>query len=89
MKEIVSRILPVLLVSAGLDLIYRYPANLEIALAAEWYQHLQPVITTSELIVGENRFAFGLVKANKLLENAHVQLELLDRWAGIPPSSKN
>lgn len=76
MKEIFSRVLGVLLLSTGLDLIPRYPANLQIALAAESNQDLQPLITTAELIVGENRFAFGLAKANKLLENADVQLRI-------------
>ncbi len=37
---------------------------------------LQPLITTSELVVGENRFAFGLLKAGKLLEGADVKLRL-------------
>jgi hypothetical protein len=37
---------------------------------------LQPLITTSELVVGENRFAFGLLKAGKLLEGADVKLHL-------------
>jgi hypothetical protein len=39
---------------------------------------LQPLITTSELVVGENRFAFGLLKAGKLLEDADVKLRLYD-----------
>jgi hypothetical protein len=37
---------------------------------------LQPLITTSELVVGKNRFAFGLLKANKLLEDANVILRV-------------
>ncbi|HJU63076.1 MAG TPA: thioredoxin family protein, partial [Candidatus Binatia bacterium] len=37
---------------------------------------LQPIITTSELVVGQNRFAFGLLKANKLLESADVTLRV-------------
>jgi hypothetical protein len=37
---------------------------------------LQPLITTSELVVGKNRFAFGLLKAGKLLEGADVKLRL-------------
>jgi hypothetical protein len=36
------------------------------------------LITTSELVVGENRFAFGLLKAGKLLEGADVKLRLYD-----------
>jgi hypothetical protein len=37
---------------------------------------LQPLITTSELVVGENRFAFGLLQDGKLLEGADVKLRL-------------
>jgi hypothetical protein len=37
---------------------------------------LQVLITTSELVVGQNRFAFGLLKANKLLEGAVVTLRV-------------
>jgi hypothetical protein len=37
---------------------------------------LQPLITTSEFVVGQNRFAFGLLKANKLLEGANVSLRV-------------
>ena len=37
---------------------------------------IQPLITTSELVVGMNRFAFGLLKAGKLLEGADVKLRL-------------
>ena len=76
MKEIFSGVLALLVLLTGLDLIHRHPADFGIALAAEANEDLQPLITTSELIVGENRFAFGLAKANKLLENAHVQLRI-------------
>ncbi len=76
MKEIFSRLLAVLLLLTGLDLIHRHPTDLGIALAAESNEDLQPLITTSELIVGENRFAFGLIKSDKLLENADVQLRI-------------
>jgi hypothetical protein len=37
---------------------------------------LQPLITTSELVVGQNRFAFGLLKSGKLLEHADIVLRL-------------
>jgi hypothetical protein len=47
-------------------------------LTAEAGDGLQPLITTSELVVGENRFAFGLLKAGKLLEGADVKLRLYD-----------
>jgi hypothetical protein len=45
-------------------------------LAPETGDGLQPLITTSELVVGQNRFAFGLLKANKLLEDANVTLRV-------------
>jgi hypothetical protein len=41
-------------------------------------EQLQPLITTSEFVVGRNRLAFGLLKANKLLEGADVQLRVYD-----------
>ena len=47
-------------------------------LTAEPGDGLQPLITTSELVVGENRFAFGLLKAGKLLEDADVKLRLYE-----------
>jgi len=39
-------------------------------------EEIQPLITTSELVVGMNRFAFGLLKGNKLLNDAEVTLKL-------------
>jgi hypothetical protein len=33
---------------------------------------LQVLITTAELVVGQNRFAFGLLKEHKLLEDARA-----------------
>jgi hypothetical protein len=39
-------------------------------------EQLQPLITTSELVVGRNRFAFGLLKANNFLEGADVQVRV-------------
>ena len=39
-------------------------------------EEIQPLITTSELVVGMNRFAFGLMKANKLVNGAEVTLKL-------------
>jgi len=44
--------------------------------STEVREQIQPLITTSELVVGQNRFAFGLLKANKLLEEADVQLRI-------------
>ena len=37
---------------------------------------IQPIVTTSELVVGNNRFAFGLMKDGKLLNDAEVTLKL-------------
>jgi hypothetical protein len=37
---------------------------------------LQVLITTSELVVGQNRFAFGLLKEHQLLEDAHVVIRV-------------
>jgi hypothetical protein len=37
---------------------------------------IQPIITTSELVVGTNRFAFGLLKGKKFLNGAAVSLKL-------------
>src|SRR5215472_10113165 len=51
-------------------------------LAGETEDRLQPLITTSELVVGENRFAFGLLGARKLLEGADVKLRLYDIEGG-------
>jgi hypothetical protein len=35
---------------------------------------LQPLITTSELVVGPNRLAFGLLRDNTLVEDAEVRV---------------
>jgi hypothetical protein len=76
MKQILSRVLAALLLLAGLDVIH-HPADRLIRLAAaETIDDLQPLITTSELVLGENRFAFGLTQGNKLLEMADVQLRV-------------
>jgi hypothetical protein len=39
---------------------------------------LQVLITTSELVVGQNRFAFGLLKDHKLLNEANVTVRIYD-----------
>jgi hypothetical protein len=39
---------------------------------------LQVLITTSELVVGQNRFAFGLLKDHKLLDAAKVAVRIYD-----------
>jgi hypothetical protein len=45
---------------------------------------LQPVITTSELVVGQNRLAFGLLKGHKLFDAADVVVRVYElhgqRW---------
>jgi len=46
--------------------------------AAALDEEIQPMITTSELVVGTNRFAFGLLYENKLVENAEVTLRTYD-----------
>jgi hypothetical protein len=63
-----------LLVASYLTQIGGQPAAAD--LTPEPGDGLQPLITTSELVVGENRFAFGLLKAGKLLEGADVKLRL-------------
>jgi hypothetical protein len=75
MKRIGSRVLALLLLFTVLDVIHN-PADRLVRLAAAETDDLQPLITTSELVVGENRFAFGLMKADKLLEGAAVQLRV-------------
>jgi hypothetical protein len=37
---------------------------------------LQPLMTTSELVVGQNRFAFGLLKAHQLLDGVDVTVRV-------------
>ncbi len=39
---------------------------------------LQPLITTSELVVGRNRFAFGLLRDGRLLADADVAVRVYD-----------
>jgi hypothetical protein len=39
---------------------------------------LQPLITTSELVVGRNRFAFALARQGRLLPGAEVQVRVYD-----------
>lgn len=52
------------------------------AVAAELFPpptvSLQPVITTSELVVGRNRFAFGLLKDGSLLSGRRVAVSVYD-----------
>jgi hypothetical protein len=58
------------------------PVNAGAAPGAE----IQPMITTSELVIGRNRFAFGLLYENKLVENAEATLRTydLERSEGRP-----
>src|SRR5215831_14493628 len=46
------------------------------ALTPEAGDGLQPLITTSELVVGQNRFAFGLLKAHQLLDGVDVTVRV-------------
>lgn len=39
---------------------------------------LQPVVTTSELVVGQNRLAFGLLKEHQLLDDADVAVRVYE-----------
>lgn len=43
---------------------------------AEQGEGIRPLITTAELVTGSNRFAFGLMKANRLLDKAKVIVRL-------------
>jgi hypothetical protein len=56
-------------------------ATIDATAAAAGEKKIQPLITTAELTVGENRFAYGLLKANTLLENAEIlaRLYVIDR----------
>jgi hypothetical protein len=52
---------------------------------------LQPVITTSELVVGQNRLAFGLLKEHKPLDEADVVVrvyELHDQQAQLQAQTR-
>ena len=42
---------------------------------ASYAAALRPLVTTAELVVGRNRFAFGLIKDNRLVDNAKVTLK--------------
>lgn len=42
----------------------------------ELAESLQPLITTSEMVVGTNRYAFGLLKSGRLIADAHVTVRL-------------
>ena len=44
---------------------------------------LQPLITTSELVVGRNRFAFALARQGRLLAGAEVQVRVYDIRADV------
>ena len=76
MKQLLSPILVVLVVLAVVHVNQDPAGRLIGSAAAETTDDLQPLITTSELLVGENRFAFGLMKANKLLEGAAVRVRI-------------
>src|SRR5215216_5072512 len=54
-------------------------AMAEAVLAPPAGEALQVLITTTELVVGQNRFAFGLLKAHQLLEDAHAVVRVYAR----------
>jgi len=64
------------------------PGGAERATAAEAAQPatdaLQPLITTSELVVGQNRFAFGLLRQGRLLADATVAVRVYDVRGEVP-----
>jgi hypothetical protein len=70
--------LSVFLVLAFSAAIYANESILSIsaAIAAEQNHQIQPLITTSELVVGQNRFAFGLFRNNQALEKANASVRL-------------
>ena len=70
MKQILSHVLVVVVLLIALHVIH-HPT-----VVADTDDDLKPLITTSELIVGQNRFAFGLIKGNKLLERAAVRVRI-------------
>jgi hypothetical protein len=47
-------------------------ATTEAELSPQTSEAFQVLITTAELVVGQNRFAFGLLKEHQLLEDAHA-----------------
>ena len=58
MKQILFRVLAVVLLLACLDVIHHLADIVRPLAAAETNDDLQPLITTSEFVVEENRFAF-------------------------------
>jgi hypothetical protein len=58
--------------------IERRDSNIGGAVVAGADDALQPLITTSDLIVGQNRFAFRRAKHGKLIDHAEVLVRLFD-----------
>jgi hypothetical protein len=75
MKQHLSRTFVVLAILVGVHAAH-HDVEAAAGLTPEAGGGLQPLITTSELVVGKNRFAFGLLKAHELLENAEVVVRL-------------
>src|SRR5262245_26168205 len=48
-------------------------------------EEIQVLITTAELVVGQNRFAFGLLKEHQLREDAHAVVRVYARQAQQGP----
>src|SRR5262245_18431026 len=70
----ISGVAAVALLAAGLAPLDRPAAQLAPPATAA----LQALLTTSELVVGANRFAFGLMKDGKLLADARVAVRVYD-----------
>lgn len=69
-----ARVLALFVVSYAATLIGGRTAAADLISAVG--DELQPLLTTSELVVGPNRFAFGLLKAHTLLEGVDVTLRV-------------
>ena len=72
-----ARVVPIALVLAVCALRHASPAAAG-ELSPTVAGTLQPMITTSELVVGRNRFAFGLLKDGSLLAAGDVALRVYD-----------
>ncbi|PYM26238.1 MAG: hypothetical protein DMD80_18920 [Candidatus Rokuibacteriota bacterium] len=72
-----ARVVPIALVLAVCVLRHASPAAAG-ELSPTVAGTLQPMITTSELVVGRNRFAFGLLKDGSLLAAGDVALRVYD-----------
>lgn len=63
----------------------------QVTTPAQSEREFQPIVTTSELVVGTNRFAFGLVRGSRLIEDAEVivrSYEILGQQAKLRSEAK-